>query len=158
MRSHVFLVSFPGHGHVNPLLRLGKRLASMGLLVTLSTPKFFGKQMTKADNTPVGDGFLRFEFFDDGWDDDDSRRPNHDQYMTQLEHSCACFAAYYHYNRGLVPFPNESDPEIDVQLPIMPVLKHDEVPSFLHPSTPYAFLRTAILDQSSGLIRLPLDG
>ncbi|KAK8626904.1 hypothetical protein V6N13_134534 [Hibiscus sabdariffa] len=72
--------------------------------------------------------------------------------------SCACFAAYYHYNRGLVPFPNESDPEIDVQLPIMPVLKHDEVPSFLHPSTPYAFLRTAILDQSSGLIRLPLDG
>ncbi|KAK8562862.1 hypothetical protein V6N13_018579 [Hibiscus sabdariffa] len=196
MRSHVFLVSFPGHGHVNPLLRLGKRLASKGLLVTLSTPKFFGKQMTKADNTPVGDGFLRFEFFDDGWDDDDPRRTNHDQYMTQLEHvgkreitamiskyaeqnrpvscfinnpfipwvsdlaqslhipsamfwvqSCACFAAYYHYNRGLVPFPSESDPEIDVQLPAMPVLKHDEVPSFLHPSNPYARLRTTILDQ-----------
>ncbi|MBA0614133.1 hypothetical protein Godav_014463 [Gossypium davidsonii] len=61
--------------------------------------------------------------------------------------SCACFAAYYHYNHGLVPFPTETDPEIDVQLPSMPLLKHDEVPSYLRPSTPFAFLRTAILGQ-----------
>ncbi|MBA0614134.1 hypothetical protein Godav_014464, partial [Gossypium davidsonii] len=61
--------------------------------------------------------------------------------------SCACFAAYYHYNHGLVTFPTETDPEIDVQLPSMPLLKHDEVPSFLHPSTPFAYLRTAILGQ-----------
>ncbi|GMJ12826.1 hypothetical protein like AT4G15480 [Hibiscus trionum] len=201
MRSHVFLVSFPGHGHVNPLLRLGKRLASKGLLVTLSTPKFFGKQMAKADDITVGDGFLRFEFFDDGWDDDDPRRPTPNQYTPHLElvgkreitaminkyaeqnrpvscfinnpfipwvsdlaqslgipsamfwvQSCACFAAYYHYNHGLVPFPSESEPEIDVRLPAMPVLKHDEVPSFLHPSTPYPYLRTIILDQ---FVKLP---
>ncbi|KAK8529853.1 hypothetical protein V6N12_060620 [Hibiscus sabdariffa] len=60
--------------------------------------------------------------------------------------SCACFAAYYHYNHGLVPFPSESDPKIDVRLPAMPVLMHDEVPSFLHPSSPSPSLRTAILD------------
>ncbi|KAG8497988.1 hypothetical protein CXB51_007005 [Gossypium anomalum] len=169
---HAFLVSFPAQGHVNPLLRLGKRLASKGLLITLSTPKVFGKQMAKANNItddqliPVGDGFLRFESFQDGWDDDDPRRAHLDQYMHQLElagkpaisamikryaeqnrPSCACFAAYYHYNLGLVPFPTETDPEIDVQLPSMPLLKHDEVPSYLRPSTPFAFLRTAILGQ-----------
>ncbi|MBA0739050.1 hypothetical protein Gogos_012348, partial [Gossypium gossypioides] len=158
--------------------------------------------MAKANNItddhpiPVGDGFLQFGSFEDGWDDDDPRRAHLDQYMHQLElagkpaisamieryaeqnrpvscfinnpfipwasdvaeslgipsamlwvQSCACFAAYYHYNHGLVTFPTETDPEIDVQLPSMPLLKHDEVPSFLHPSTPYACLRTAILGQ-----------
>ncbi|KAK2631227.1 hypothetical protein EUGRSUZ_L03210 [Eucalyptus grandis] len=43
--------------------------------------------------------------------------------------SCACFAAYYHCYHGLVPFPSESTMEIDVQLPCMPLLKHDEVPA-----------------------------
>ncbi|XWS54738.1 hypothetical protein CRYUN_Cryun10bG0114700 [Craigia yunnanensis] len=202
---HVFLVSFPGQGHVNPLLRLGKRLASKGLLVTLSTPESFGKEMTKANNitdepTPVGDGFIRFEFFQDGWDEDDPRRVHLEQYLPQLElvakeeiprmirkyaeqncpvtcfinnpfipwatdvaeslgipsamlwvQSCACFAAYYHYHHGLVPFPSESDPEIDVQLPSMPLLKYDEVPSFLHPSTPFSVLRSAILGQFKNL-------
>ncbi|PPR83435.1 hypothetical protein GOBAR_AA37278 [Gossypium barbadense] len=88
---HAFLVSFPAQGHVNPLLRLGKRLASKGLLITLSTPKVLSKQMAKANNItddqliPVGDGFLRFESFQDGWDDDDPRRAHLDQYMHQLE-------------------------------------------------------------------------
>ncbi|XVF01336.1 hypothetical protein REPUB_Repub04eG0079000 [Reevesia pubescens] len=202
---HVFLVSFPGQGHVNPLLRLGKCLASKGLLVTLSTPQSFGKQMAKANNItdepiPVGDGYIQFEFFQDGWDEDDPRRVYLDQYLPQLElvgkeeiyrmirkyaeqkrpvscfvtnpfipwasdvaeslgipsallwvQSCACFAAYYHYYHGLVPFPSEIDPEIDVQLPSMPLLKYDEVPSFLHPSTPFPFLRRAILGQFKNL-------
>ncbi|KAK3033504.1 hypothetical protein RJ639_032733 [Escallonia herrerae] len=88
--SHVFLVSFPGQGHVNPLLRLGKLLASKGLLVTFSTPETVGKQMRKASNitdepTPVSDGMIRFEFFEDGWGEDDSRRGNLDAYVPQLE-------------------------------------------------------------------------
>ncbi|KAJ0010061.1 hypothetical protein Pint_33844 [Pistacia integerrima] len=202
---HVLLVSFPGQGHVNPLLRLGKRLASKGLLVTFTTPDSIGKQMKKASNltdepTPVGDGFIRFEFFEDGWDEDEPRRQDLDQYLPQLElvgkeliprmiqknaeqnrpvsclinnpfipwvsdvadslglpsamlwvQSCACFAAYYHYYHGLVPFPDEKNPEIDVQLPCMPLLKYDEVPSFLHPTTPYPFLRRAILGQYRNL-------
>ncbi|CAN0846238.1 Gallate 1-beta-glucosyltransferase 84A23 [Linum grandiflorum] len=61
--------------------------------------------------------------------------------------SCASFSCYYHYHNKLAHFPTENDPESDVVLPSMPVLKHDEFPSFLHPSTPYPFLATAILGQ-----------
>ncbi|KAL6347028.1 hypothetical protein AAG906_012279 [Vitis piasezkii] len=202
---HVFLVSFPGQGHVNPLLRLGKRLASKGLLVTFTTPESIGKQMRKASNitdqpTPVGDGMIRFEFFEDGWDENEPKRQDLDLYLPQLElvgkkiipemikknaeqdrpvsclinnpfipwvsdvaadlglpsamlwvQSCACFSTYYHYYHGLVPFPSEAEPEIDVQLPCMPLLKYDEVASFLYPTTPYPFLRRAILGQYKNL-------
>uniref|UniRef100_A0A2P2NGL4 Glycosyltransferase n=1 Tax=Rhizophora mucronata TaxID=61149 RepID=A0A2P2NGL4_RHIMU len=202
---HLVLVSFPGQGHVNPLLRLGKCLASKGLFVTFSTPETIGKQLRKANNitdepSPVGDGFIRFEFFDDGLDEEDPRRQDLGQYLTQLElvgkefipkmikksaeqgrpvsciinnpfipwvsdvaaslglpsamlwvQSCACFAAYYHYYHGLVPFPTEENPEIDVQLPCMPLLKYDEIPSFLHPITPYPFLRGTVLGQCKNL-------
>ncbi|GMI74581.1 hypothetical protein like AT4G15480 [Hibiscus trionum] len=199
---HVFLVSFPGHGHVNPLLRLGKRIASKGLLVTLSTTRYFGNQMAEANNIntdhpiPLGHGFLRFEFFPDGFDDDEPRDEVSAEYMDQLElvgkqqitaminkyaeqnlpvsclinnpfvpwvsdvaesfgipsamlwvQSCACFAACHHYNNRIVPFPSVSDPEIDVRLPAMPALEHDEVPTFLHPSTPYPLLKKVILGQ-----------
>lgn len=202
---HVLLISFPGQGHVNPLLRLGKRLASKGLLVTFSTPESIGKSMRKASNltdqpTPVGDGYIRFEFFEDGWAEDEPKRQDLDLYLPQLElvgkeifpriikrlaeedrpvsclinnpfipwvsdvaadlglpsamlwvQSCACFSAYYHYCHGLVPFPSEAEPFIDVQLPCMPLLKYDEVPSFLYPTTPYPFLRRAILGQYKNL-------
>ncbi|KAK4482625.1 hypothetical protein RD792_009789 [Penstemon davidsonii] len=199
---HVFMVSFPGQGHVNPLLRLGKRLASSGLFVTLSAPEFIGQSIRKAnkitnnDPTPIGRGFVQFEFFDDGWEFNDPERDSLDVYIAQLEligrqrlpqmikkqeeigrpvsclinnpfipwvsdvaeelgipsamlwvQSCACFSAYYHYSNNLVPFPSEAEPEIDVQLPFMPLLKYDEVPSFLHPNTPYPFLGRAILGQ-----------
>ncbi|WCJ17809.1 UDP-Glycosyltransferase superfamily protein [Euphorbia peplus] len=202
---HVLLISFPGQGHVNPLLRLGKRLASKGLLVTFSTPEITGRQMRKSGSisdepTPVGDGYIRFEFFEDGWGDDETMRQDLDLYLPQLElvgkkffpemiqrnaekgqpisclinnpfipwvsdvadsvgipsamlwvQSCACFSAYYHYYHGLVPFPSEEHPEIDVELPSMPLLKYDEVPSFLYPTTPYPFLRRAILGQYKNL-------
>ncbi|KAK4401698.1 Gallate 1-beta-glucosyltransferase [Sesamum angolense] len=45
----------------------------------------------------------------------------------------------------------EQEPEIDVLLPHVPLLKHDEIPSFLHPSPPYPLLRRAILDQFKNL-------
>ncbi|XP_061354585.1 gallate 1-beta-glucosyltransferase 84A24-like [Gastrolobium bilobum] len=87
---HVFLVSFPGQGHVNPLLRLGKRLASKGLLVTFCTPESWAKHMRKASHisdepAPIGDGFMRFESFEDGWDEDEPRRNDLDEYLPQLE-------------------------------------------------------------------------
>lgn len=50
--------------------------------------------------------------------------------------SCASFSSYYHYHFNLAPFPNETYPDIDVHLPNMPILKWDELPSFLHPSNP----------------------
>ncbi|KAK1402491.1 gallate 1-beta-glucosyltransferase-like [Heracleum sosnowskyi] len=198
---HILLVSFPGQGHVNPLLRLGKILASTGLLVTFSAPESVGRFMRKANKhidevTPVGDGMIRFEFFDDGLGENDPRRADMNFYIPHLElhgkeavtkivkkhekegrpvsclinnpyipwisdvaHklnipnavlwvlSCACFSAYYHYNYELAQFPTDSDPEIDVQLPSMPLLKHDEIPSFLHPQTPCPIIGKAILGQ-----------
>ncbi|KAE8680326.1 putative Monovalent cation:proton antiporter [Hibiscus syriacus] len=130
----------------------------MGSLVTLATPKCFSKQMAKAYNIsdqsiPVGDGFLRLESYKDGMTTMSRDLHNWTKYMVSYVaeslgipsailwvQSCACFAVYYHYNQGLVAFPSKSDPAIDVKLPAMPVLKHDEIPSFLHHSTLYACL------------------
>ncbi|KAK9071123.1 hypothetical protein SSX86_009691 [Deinandra increscens subsp. villosa] len=65
--------------------------------------------------------------------------------------SCFCFSSYYHYENSLAPFPSEQQPDIDVQLPNMPLLKSDEIPSFLHPSTPYLFLRRVVLGSFKNL-------
>nr|XP_017224056.1 PREDICTED: putative UDP-glucose glucosyltransferase [Daucus carota subsp. sativus] len=203
---HILLVSIPAQGHVNPLLRLGNLLASTGLLVTFSAPESIGSSMRKAnknidDLTQVGEGMIRFEFFDDGLGQhDDPRRNDLDTYIRHLElhgkeavtrfvekhnkqgqpvaclinnpfipwvtdiahdlkipnavlwvQSCACLSAYYHYYNKLAIFPDETNPEIDVQLPSMPLLKHDEVPSFLHPHSPYTVLGRAILGQFKNL-------
>ncbi|CAG7876789.1 UDP-glycosyltransferase 84A2 [Brassica rapa] len=201
---HVMLVSFPGQGHVNPLLRLGKLLASKGLLVTFVTTESWGKKMRTANKIqdralkPIGKGYLRFDFFDDGLpEDDDASRTNLTILRPQLElvgqqeiknlvkrykevmkqpvtclinnpfvswvcdvaedlqipcavlwvQSCACLASYYYYHHKLVDFPTETDPKINVQIPCMPVLKHDEIPSFIHPFSPYSGLREVIIDQ-----------
>ncbi|XP_068324812.1 putative UDP-glucose glucosyltransferase [Pyrus communis] len=199
---HIFLVCFPAQGHINPMLRLGKRLASKGMLVSFSTTENYGKEMRKANDgisdqpTPVGNGFIRFEFFDDGLAEDDPKFSRLDEYMPLLElvgkelvtqtikrhanegrpvsclvnnpfipwvcdvatelgipratlwiQSCALFSAYYHYHNKTVPFPTEAEPIIDIQLPGMPVLKHDEIPSFLLPSDPFQVLGRAILGQ-----------
>lgn len=61
--------------------------------------------------------------------------------------SCACFASYYHYQNSVFPFPTKEQPDIDVQLPSMPLLKSDEIPTFLHPHLPYPFLARALLVQ-----------
>ncbi|KAJ7971974.1 Glycosyltransferase [Quillaja saponaria] len=87
---HVLLVSFPGQGHINPLLRLGKRLAAKGLLVSFSTTQYKGKDMQEANDItdkaiPIGDGFLQFEFFEDGWAHDDPKRKKFSDYLLQLE-------------------------------------------------------------------------
>nr|AYR16623.1 UDP-glucosyltransferase UGT84A32 [Polygala tenuifolia] len=87
---HVLLVSFPGQGHVNPLLRLGKRLAEKGLLVTFSTTIAFGLDIKKAsgvtdETIPIGNGFLRFKFFDDGWAEVEPKRTDLPVYLPQLD-------------------------------------------------------------------------
>ncbi|CAN8270368.1 unnamed protein product [Cochlearia groenlandica] len=199
---HVMLVSFPGQGHVNPLLRLGKLLASKGLLITFVTTKTWSKKMqkTQLDHVlkPVGQGYLRFDFFDDGLqEDDDTSRTDLTIFRPHLERvgkneiknlvkhykevkkqpvtclinnpfvswvcdvaedlqipcallwvqSCACLASYYYYHHKLVDFPTKSQPNVDVCIPCMPILKYDEIPSFVHPLTPHSSLREVILDQ-----------
>ncbi|KAK3134897.1 hypothetical protein QOZ80_5BG0412140 [Eleusine coracana subsp. coracana] len=70
-QPHVLLVSFPLQGHVNPLLRLGRRLASKGLLVTFTTFRHAGLRALPNEDAapclddlsrPAGSGRLRFEY------------------------------------------------------------------------------------------------
>ncbi|KAF0916839.1 hypothetical protein E2562_014588 [Oryza meyeriana var. granulata] len=77
---HVLLVSAPLQGHVNPLLCLGRRLASRGLLVTFTTAPHASlkvKQLHNGDGAviDVGRGTLRFEHLRGGrlWAPDDPR-------------------------------------------------------------------------------------
>ncbi|CAA7040787.1 unnamed protein product [Microthlaspi erraticum] len=204
---HIMLVSFQGQGHVNPLLRLGKLIASKGTLVTFVTTELWGKKMRQANKIvdgelkPVGSGSIRFEFFDEEWAEEDARRADIPVYLSHLEQigkrevsklvrryeeenepvsclinnpfipwvchvaeefdipsavlwvqSCACFSAYYHYQNSSVSFPTEEEPELDVKLPCVPRLKHDEIPSFLLPlSSHFSGLREAILGQFKNL-------
>ncbi|KAK7321084.1 hypothetical protein VNO77_31267 [Canavalia gladiata] len=87
----VLLVSFPAQGHINPMLRLAKHLASKGLSVTFSSTENTGKDLRAVNAvnetlpTPIGDGFLTFEFFDDGLANDDPKKKNLKEYIAQLE-------------------------------------------------------------------------
>lgn len=93
---HFLFVSFPGQGHVNPFLRLAKRVAAKGPLVTFSTTLDFGRRIRAAARTnfpadsdsdliPVGLGFLRFDFFDDGANPEDPDRDLLQILMKRLE-------------------------------------------------------------------------
>ncbi|KAM0879939.1 hypothetical protein ACQ4PT_033904 [Festuca glaucescens] len=69
---HLLLICFPGQGHVNPMLRLAKRFAAKGLLVTFSSTSDAGAKITAStgveaggDGVPLGLGRIRFEFLDD---------------------------------------------------------------------------------------------
>ncbi|KAG7022480.1 Gallate 1-beta-glucosyltransferase, partial [Cucurbita argyrosperma subsp. argyrosperma] len=204
---HVFLVCYPGQGHINPTLRLAKKLAAEGLLVTISTAVHFGKTLQKAGSigagdcpTPVGNGFIRFEFFEDGLQELNPKDVNLERVVNQIElfgrpsltgliknqtaenrsvsclivnpflpwtcevakvleipcailwvQSCAVFSIYYHCYHKSVPFPSELEPKIDVHLPILPLLKNDEIPSFLHPNNIYGVLGKVLLSQFSKL-------
>ncbi|TKW16108.1 hypothetical protein SEVIR_5G277700v4 [Setaria viridis] len=77
---HVLLVSAPFQGHVNPLLVLGRRLASEGLLVTFSTAPHAGLKFKHGEEDDAaadgaGRGALRFEHMrgEGLWAPDDPR-------------------------------------------------------------------------------------
>jgi gallate 1-beta-glucosyltransferase len=73
---HVLLVAAPLQGHINPLLVLGRRLASRGLLVTITTVPHAGLKLRNGDDgasVSIGRGTLRFEHLRGGglWTSDD---------------------------------------------------------------------------------------
>ncbi|XP_078182358.1 gallate 1-beta-glucosyltransferase 84A24-like [Carex rostrata] len=78
---HVLMISFPGQGHVNPLLRLAKQIAAKGVLITFSTTSDTGHKIISSsdhvvsadDGVPVGNGQLRFEFLNLNWDKNDQK-------------------------------------------------------------------------------------
>ncbi|XP_074564431.1 gallate 1-beta-glucosyltransferase-like [Curcuma longa] len=204
---HVVMVSFPAQGHLNPLLRLAKRVAAKGLLVTLCSTDDIARRIAAAastsvgalaDPTRVGRGFIRFEFFSDGIAPDDPvRHLDFDFFMAALRsagppalaalvrrqvvpvacivsnpyvpwvldvaadlglprgvlwvQSAAVFSIYYHYHHALATFPSEDNPDVTVQLPGLPPLRPEDLPTFLLWTSPYQYLKIVILDQFSNL-------
>ncbi|KAL9417796.1 hypothetical protein AB3S75_040731 [Citrus x aurantiifolia] len=86
---HVLMVSLATQSHINPLLRLGKRLVSKGLSVTVATPEIAQHQLLKSVtsckiNDCVSDD-IPCLFFSDGFDLDYNRKSDLDHYMETIE-------------------------------------------------------------------------
>ena len=87
---HLLIICNPSQGNINPMLRLGKRLAAKGLLVTFSSTADVGAKITASsgvedggDGVPLGLGRIRFEFLDDHFDGKEELKFN--DLMTHLE-------------------------------------------------------------------------
>ncbi|GAB4838816.1 hypothetical protein Ancab_028358 [Ancistrocladus abbreviatus] len=99
---HLLMVALAAQGHMNPMLRFGKRLQSKGLHVTLATPEVARHRMLKhncsspsstsitetsatSTTTPIDSiSGINLLFFSDGLSLDYDRRKNLDNYMDLL--------------------------------------------------------------------------
>ncbi|KAL7227348.1 hypothetical protein ACSBR1_022236 [Camellia fascicularis] len=190
---HVLMVAFSSQGHINPMLRLAKRLHSKGLHVTLATTEIARHRMltsSSATTTAVAansiDG-ISLAFFSDGLSLDYDRKTNLDHYMDSLgragpanlssiilhhhshggrkfscivtnpfipwaadvaaEHGipcallwiqpCSLYSIYYRFYNHLNQFPSSANPNMSVELPGLPLLNTEDLPSFVLPSNPF---------------------
>ncbi|EEE55201.1 hypothetical protein OsJ_03049 [Oryza sativa Japonica Group] len=149
-QPHVLLVSSPFQSHVNPLLRLGRRLAGKGLSVTFTTALRDGIRVF--DDGDGGGGGVRVERLRGGgmcYPDDPRLRIPGDMARhveaagpAALEElirreaeagrpggSCAVLSVYYHYVYSLAAFPSgdEADSSGAVTIPGLPELDMDEL-------------------------------
>ncbi|XP_043709041.1 UDP-glycosyltransferase 84B2-like [Telopea speciosissima] len=84
---HVLMVAFSAQGHINPMLRLGNRLTSKGLHVTLATTDVGRNRMLKSNpstTTASNDTNIRLEFFSDGLSDDFDRWNHIDHFLDSI--------------------------------------------------------------------------
>ncbi|EEF43596.1 UDP-glycosyltransferase 84B1 [Ricinus communis] len=184
---HVLMVAFASQGHINPLLRLGKRLISKGLHVTLAITEIARHRILKSSVT-TSISRVQLLFFSDGLSLDYDRKANLDHYLETLgkfgpinlsnlikenypkdgykklsciinnpfvpwvidvaiEHAtpcamlwiqpCSLYAIYYHFYNKLNSFPTLTNPEMSVELPGLPLLLTEDLPSFVLPSNPF---------------------
>ncbi|XVF01335.1 hypothetical protein REPUB_Repub04eG0078900 [Reevesia pubescens] len=185
---HVLMVTLASQGHINPMLRLGKRLVDKGLHVTLATTQFGGQRMLKASAISTIDtnfiSGIRLIFFSDGFSLNYDRKSNLDHYMESLAkigpvnlsnlineyyhdthkklcciisnpfvswvvdaalenkipcamlwiQPCSLYAIYYRLYNKLNPFPTLTNPDMSIQLPGLPLLNTEDLPSFVLPS------------------------
>ncbi|KAK6916392.1 hypothetical protein RJ641_019253, partial [Dillenia turbinata] len=98
---HVLMVTFSSQGHINPLLRLGKRLTSKGLRVTLATTedgrsqilKHLAEKSTTTDTTIATStatttnlvSGIHLAFYSDGLSLDYDRKNNMDHSLETIE-------------------------------------------------------------------------
>ncbi|KAJ9159480.1 hypothetical protein P3X46_024987 [Hevea brasiliensis] len=191
---HVLMVAFSSQGHINPLLRLAKRLICKGLQVTLATTEIARHRMLKSSTitstttNSISISGVHLLFFSDGLSLDFDRKSNLDYYMeclgkfgpinlsnlikeyypdnghkklsciinnpfvpwvidvaTELGIPCAMlwiqpcslYAIYYRFYHSLNSFPTLTNPEMSVELPSLPLLLTEDLPSFVLPSNPF---------------------
>lgn len=201
---HFLLISFPAQGHIKPMLRLAKLIASKGFLVTFSTNHFGGQKLAAAapanavSDAPiaVGKGHLRFEFFSDGvvacdaggvdgmlrqlhtagptavasmirrqagegrpvacvvnnpflpWVVDVAADLNIPVALLWVQ-SCAVYTIYHHYHHSRLSFPGTGEgwDGFTAELPGLPPLQAEELPSFLVGTGEFQVLGELILEQ-----------
>lgn len=78
--THVLMVAFAAHGHMNPMLRLGKRLVSKGINVTFAVNEY-GRDLIV--NSPAFAG-IHLEFYSDGLSLDADRKTSMDLFMESI--------------------------------------------------------------------------
>jgi UDP-glucose:(indol-3-yl)acetate beta-D-glucosyltransferase len=193
---HVLMVAFPSQGHLNPMLRLGKRLVNKGLHVTLATTEFTRHRMLKSStinptSSTISISGVQVRFFSDGQSLNYDRMVNYESYKKSLakfgtinlsnlikEHfpsnghkklsciitnpfvtwvadvainhgipcamfwiqPCSLYAIYYRFYNKLNSFPTLTDPDMSVELPGLPLLHTEDLPSFVLPSNPFGSL------------------
>ncbi|XP_022762361.1 UDP-glycosyltransferase 84B1-like [Durio zibethinus] len=204
---HVLMVTLPAQGHINPMLRLGKRLVDKGLDVTLATTQFGGHRMLKASTiSTITDTFIsgiRLLFFPDGFSLDYDRHTNLDHYMESLAKTgpanvsnliqeyyhdtrkklsciisnpfvswvvdaalenkipcamlwiqpCSLYAIYYRFYNKLNPFPTLTNPDMRIELPGLPLLHTEDLPSFVLPSNPFGSFPRLLSDMFQNMKR-----
>lgn len=80
--THVLMVSLASQGHINPMLRLGRRLVAKGLHVTLALTEIGRQRILKSAADCVSG--IQLEFFSDGFSLDYDRKSHLDHYMETL--------------------------------------------------------------------------
>ncbi|KAJ6716563.1 GLYCOSYLTRANSFERASE-RELATED [Salix koriyanagi] len=141
---HVLMVALSSQGHINPMLRLGKRLVNKGLHVTLATTEFTRRRMLKSSTinptaSSISISGVQVRFFSDGQNLDYDGKVNVDSYMENL----ANFGAISLSNLIKEHFPN---PEMSVELPGLPLLRAEDLPSYFLPSNPFGSLPKLLSD------------
>nr|CAD1823098.1 unnamed protein product [Ananas comosus var. bracteatus] len=164
---HVLLIAFPGQGHVNPVLRLARRLAAKGLLVTFTSTSDIGARLlsSSSDVSPLPN--FRFDFLSDQPSGplaalDDLMRhlasagpPSLAALLRRQTVPVTCVVGSPFLPRARSSRPTTTTttawqpPSLrlrpPVSLPGLPPLSAADVPSFLHPSNPYKLLADTIL-------------
>ncbi|KAJ6905879.1 hypothetical protein NC652_023588 [Populus alba x Populus x berolinensis] len=184
------MVALSSQGHLNPMLRIGKRLVNKGLHVTLATTEFTRHRMLKSStinptSSPISISGVQVCFFSDGQSLNYDRMANYESYKKSLakfgtinlsnlikEHfpsnghkklsciitnpfltwvadvainhgipcamfwiqPCSLYAIYYRFYNKLNSFPTLTDPDMSVELPGLPLLHTEDLPSYVLPS------------------------
>ncbi|KAI7992726.1 UDP-glycosyltransferase 84B1 [Camellia lanceoleosa] len=160
---HVLMVAFSSQGHINHMLRLAKRLLSKGLDVTLATTEVARHRMLTSSSTTTTTTVVTVNsiddvglaFFSNGLNLDYDLKTNLDHYMPFIpwaadvaaEHGipcallwiqpCSLYSIYYRFYNHLNQFPSSANPNMSVELPGLPLLNTEDLPSFVLPSNPF---------------------